>query len=33
MGKSAMTWLETEGRPVRDAMTAALPLPPHWIIL
>ena len=33
MRKSAMTWLETEGRPVRDAMTAALPLPPHWIIL
>ena len=33
MTKAAMTWLETEGAPVRDAVTAALLLPPRWIIL
>ena len=33
MSPSAMGWLNAEGQVMRDAITAALPLPPRWIIV
>ena len=33
ISEPAMKWLEADGKPVRDALTTALPLPPRWIIL